>query len=75
MKKLMLIGVSFIMRAGFLPVNGVSQNNGDIGMHCVGTCLGVYCHDDFKNIQYVIDYIDAAQDVCDDIEKKLDFID
>lgn len=39
------------------------------------TCLGVYCHDDFKNIQYVIDYIDAAQDVCDDIEKQLDFID
>ena len=52
MKKLMLIGVTFIMLAGFLPVNGVSQNNDDIGMHCVGTCLGVFCYSTRKNRQY-----------------------
>lgn len=68
MKKLMLIGVTFIMLAGFLPVNGVSQNNDDIGMHCVGTCLGVFCNDKFEDIQLAINFIDAAEDWCDAVD-------
>lgn len=65
MKKLMLIGVSLFMMAGFLPMNGASQGD-DIGMYCVGTSLGIYCDDVFKDVEVAIWFIDHIDDIYGD---------
>lgn len=34
-------------------------------MHCVGTCLGIFCNDKFADIDKAMEFIDAAENFCD----------
>lgn len=64
MKKKFLIALFCL---GFFASTNVPDIKGEegISMYCVGTCLGTFCYDKFKDQQKAIDFIDAAENYSD----------
>lgn len=64
MKKVFLAG---IMVFGLFATISLTQakTNDDPAMHCVATCIAVYCGDHYANMDVAIEVIDRDQDECE----------
>lgn len=66
----------FTLFLGLFLLGGTTVVNSkpNVSMHCVGTCIGTFCGDEYADIDTAIRQIEVTEDLCETLDRIADMV-